>query len=237
MFTFISVSDWPSEFKYNMLTNIQKNISSMEASVTRKLREYIFSSIHFVMYFFDFVLAMIIAYYYIKDSEIIKNTFLSLVPKRLRPCFTMTGKDINKVLSYFIRGQILTAIILGTIETIILLILKVKYALILGFLGGISNLIPYFGPIIATIPPVAVSLLDSPTKAIWVIVAYIIVQQIDNAFISPKIIEGNLGLHPVITLLAVLVGGEFFGIVGMFLAVPIAAVLKIIFSRTIDAIV
>jgi predicted PurR-regulated permease PerM len=74
-------------------------------------------------------------------------------------------------------------------------------------------------------------------KALQTIIVFVVVQQLDNAFISPKIIEGKLGLHPVTTILAVLAGGEFFGIAGMFVAVPIVAVIKVIFKRIVEAIV
>jgi len=84
---------------------------------------------------------------------------------------------------------------------------------------------------------VAVALIDSPVKAFWTVVAFLVIQQIDNAFISPKIIEGRLGLHPITTILAVLAGGEFFGIIGMLVAVPVTAVLKVILKRLIEAIV
>ncbi len=131
----------------------------------------------------------------------------------------------------------MTALIVSTMEVIGLFIIKVKYPIILGIVGGIANIIPYFGPIIGAVPAVAVALIQSPVKALWTIIVFTIVQQIDNAFISPKIIEGRLGLHPVTTILAVLAGGEFLGITGMLVAVPIVAILKVIAKRLVEAIV
>lgn len=148
-----------------------------------------------------------------------------------------TCREINDILSNFIQGQLLTAAIIGVMETVALFIVGVKYAPILGIIGGISNIIPYFGPFIGAIPAVAVALIDSPVKVLWTVVAFVIIQQIDNMFISPKIIEGRLGLHPVTTILAVLVGEEFFGIIGMLLAVPVTAVIKVILKRSVEAIV
>jgi len=167
-----------------------------------------------------------------KDAEFFKKGALSLVPRRWRNEIIGTCREINEILSCFIQGQLLTALIIGIMETVALAIIGVKYSPILGFIGGISNIIPYFGPFIGAIPSVAVALIDSPVKAFWTVV-----QQIDNAFISPKIIEGRLGLHPITTILAVLAGGEFFGIIGMLVAVPVTAVLKVILKRLIEAIV
>jgi predicted PurR-regulated permease PerM len=89
---------------------------------------------------------------------------------------------------------------------------------------------------LGSIPAVAIALLDSPIKALGYS-GFSVVQQIDNAFISPKIIEGRLGLHPVTTILAVLIGGEFFGIVGMLLSVPVFAIIKVLLKRAVEAIV
>jgi len=187
--------------------------------------------------FFDFLMAMIIAYYLMKDADFFREGFLSLFPRKWRNGIITTAREINAVVSNFIKGQLLTALIVGCLEAIGLLIIKVRYPVVLGFVGGIANIIPYFGPFIGAIPAVAVALLQSPAKVIWTIVVFTLIQQIDNNFISPKIIEGRLGLHPVTTILVVLVGGEFFGIFGMLVSVPAAAILKIILKRTIKAIV
>ena len=180
---------------------------------------------------------MIIAYYYIKDAELLKEGFLSLTPRKWRNFLISTGREVSLILANFIQGQLLTALIVGALESIGLILIHAKYPVVLGMIGGIFNIIPFFGPFLGAIPAVAVSLIESPMKALWTALVFTIIQQIDNSLISPKIIEGRLGLHPVTTILAVLVGGEFMGILGMLIAVPIAAIIKIIVNRTIDLIV
>lgn len=233
----ISSSKWPEDIKSAIFREINKSMQLAENMILDTLKNTLAGMMRVVSTLFDLVLAMIIAYYLLKDAEYFKNISLSLVPRKWRTWLITTFREINSVVSKFIQGQLLTALIIGTLETIALFIVGVKYPLILGMIGGVANIIPYFGPFLGAIPAVTVALIESPVKALWTVIAFIIVQQLDNGFISPKIIEGKLGLHPVTTILAVLIGGEFFGIVGMLISVPIAAIIKIIAKRTIEAIV
>lgn len=237
MVNIINSSKWPPDIKNAIFKQINTGTTIAENAIIDTLKNSLAGFIRTISTMFDFVLAMIIAFYLIKDAEFFKKVSLSMVPRKWRNGLIGTFREINEIMSNFIQGQLLTALIVGTLETIALLILGVKYPLILGMVGGIANIIPYFGPIIGAIPSVAIALIESPIKAMWTIIAFIVIQQLDNGFISPKIIEGRLGLHPVTTILAVLVGSEFFGIVGMLVAVPVAAVLKVIFKRTVEAIV
>ncbi|HOM02545.1 MAG TPA: AI-2E family transporter [Acetivibrio sp.] len=233
----IDSSGWSAEMKNAIYNEINNGVSIAENMLMDALRKTLIGFFKWVTGISNIILAMIIAYYIMKDAELFKKGALSLVPRRWRNEIIGTCREINDILSCFIQGQLLTALIIGIMETIALAIVGVKYSPILGFIGGISNIIPYFGPFIGAIPAVAVALIDSPVKAFWTVVAFLVIQQIDNAFISPKIIEGRLGLHPVTTILAVLAGGEFFGIIGMLIAVPVTAILKVILKRLIEAIV
>ena len=233
----IDTSNWPIEIKNAVFNEINNAVGILEIRLLNTLRNALFGSMNAATSIGDFIIAMIIAYYLIKDAEFFKKNFLSLVPRKWRNNIIVTCREINDILSSFIQGQILTAVIIGIMETTALLVIGVKYAPILGIIGGISNIIPYFGPFIGAIPAVAVAFIDSPVKVVWTITAFIVIQLIDNAFISPKIIEGRLGLHPVTTILAVLVGEEFFGIAGMLVAVPVTAVIKVILKRSIETIV
>lgn len=233
----IQSSDWSPDLKNTLFREIENGIAMVQTISIDTLRGSLVKLVGTVTAMFDLILAMIIAYYLIKDAEFFKEAFLSLLPRRWRNGMVGTGREINMVMSNFIQGQLMTALIVGTMEIIGLSIVRVKYPLILGLIGGIANIIPFFGPILGAIPAVAIALIESPVKAAWAILVFVIIQQIDNAFISPKIIEGRLGLHPVTTILAVLVGGEFAGIFGMLVSVPIAAVIKVVLKRSIEAIV
>ncbi|PYG87323.1 putative PurR-regulated permease PerM [Ruminiclostridium sufflavum DSM 19573] len=233
----IKTSKWPPEIKkliFGEIDNATVILQHFFSQTMKKSLGVVASSIAILV---NTVLSMIIAYYFLKDIEGIKRSALMIAPKRMRNDLVNIGRELNGIVTHFIQGQLLTACIVGILETVGLYFVHVKYPFILGVIGGIANIIPYFGPFLGAVPAVAIALLDSPGKAFFTILVFIIVQQIDNAFISPKIIEGKLGLHPITTIVAVLIGGEFFGIIGMLIGVPVTAMLKVIIKKMIDMVV
>ena len=233
----IKSSKWSKDIKNVLFREIQSAGEGIQAYINRALKRSLTMFIETLTMLFDFLLAMVIAYYLIKDSDYFKSVALSIIPGKWRKGIIATGKEINMVLSKFIQGQLLTAIIVGVLETIGLFLVRVKYPLVLGVIGGIAEIIPYFGPVIGAVPAVAIALIESPIKAMWAVLVYVVVQQLENAYISPKIIEGRLGLHPVATIMVILAGGKFFGVAGMLLAVPVTAILRVLIKRTINAVV
>ncbi|HHW48936.1 MAG TPA: AI-2E family transporter [Clostridiaceae bacterium] len=234
---FIKSSNWPSEFKNAIFREIQNGTAFVQNYISDILKKALSVFIETVSMLFNIFLSMVIAYYFLKDAGFFRESVLSIVPRKWRNWMIGTGREINSILSNFIQGQLLTALIVGVLEIIGLVIVGAKYALVLGTFGGIANVIPYFGPVIGAIPAVAIALIESPVKAVWTALVFIIVQQLDNNFISPRIIEGRVGLHPVTTIFAVLVGETFFGIPGMLIAVPVTGIIKVILKRAVDAIV
>ncbi|MCI8273675.1 MAG: AI-2E family transporter [Clostridia bacterium] len=141
----------------------------------------------------------------------------------------------NIIFFKFISSQLLDAIIVGVLVTIAMTILKVKYAVLLGFVIGLFNMIPYFGAIIAVALSILITVITGGlSQAIVMAVVVIILQQVDANIINPKIIGNSLEMSPLLVIFAVTVGGAYFGVLGMFLAVPVAAVLKIIVNDFID---
>ncbi|NLC69026.1 MAG: AI-2E family transporter [Clostridiaceae bacterium] len=235
--TSVRRSRLPDEIKEAMFTEINASMAMAQDYIISYLKKSVSRIAGILDFIINMLLAMIIAYYFIKDSGFFKSTILSLIPKKQRKGILLAGREVHLVLTSFIQGQLLTALIVGTMEVAGLVLLKVKYPIVMGLISGIGNVIPYFGPIIGAIPAVAVALIDSPLKALLTVIMFFIIQQIDNIVITPKIVEGRVGLHPVTTIFAVLVGNEFFGISGMLLAVPAAAVLKVILKRAMEALV
>jgi predicted PurR-regulated permease PerM len=232
----IKSSSWSDNIKTVIFKEIENGTAMVQKSLVGVLENGLDILVDTVKIIVDLTISMVIAYYVIKDADKFIDYILSILPLRWRKGLAGIGREINRILAGFIQGQLLTALIVGVLETMGLLIIKMKYSLALGMLGGLANIIPYFGPYIGVIPALAIALTLSPMKALWTIVVFVVVQQIDNNFISPKMIEGKLGLHPVATIFAVLVGGEFFGILGMLLAVPVMAIIRVLLNKVVDAI-
>jgi predicted PurR-regulated permease PerM len=162
---------------------------------------------------------------------------LKSIPKGIRDQVINISRDIDNLLSRFIRGQLIIAMIVGVLSIIALVVLKVQFAFLIGTIAGVTNIIPYFGPIIGAIPAIIVALLDEPMKAIWVIIAFFIIQQTESAILSPKIVGESVGLHPVFVILVLLIGGELFGVIGLIFAIPIAASIKIILNHLVKILI
>lgn len=232
----IKASNWSDQVKEAIFKEIESGTEMIRELLVRFLENGLNTIMDVARKLVDLTVAMVIAYYVIKDGETFRDFALLLLPRRMRTGLTGIGKEISRILAGFIQGQLMTALIVGVLETMGLMLVKMKYPLVLGMIGGLANIIPYFGPYIGVLPAVAVALTISPLKAVWVLVVFIVVQQLDNNFISPKMIEGRLGLHPVATIFAVLAGGEFFGILGMLLAVPAMAILRVLFNKAVKAV-
>ncbi|MFZ2539016.1 MAG: AI-2E family transporter, partial [Oscillospiraceae bacterium] len=184
----------------------------------------------------NITLGFIIALYILIDMEYFKDLY--------HQCTTLLFKsqhyekiagymaDVNGVISSFIRGQLLAALIVGILSSIALYIVGLDFAVFVGMTSGLFNIIPYFGPLIGSVLAVVVGLLSgSLNKAVLAVIALVIVQQIDSNIISPKIVGDSVGLHPVFIMLAIIIGGSIFGIWGMLIAVPVAGIIKLILNR------
>lgn len=230
-------SNWSGQVKDAVFEQIGRITEQIQGWLVKLLENGLKLAVDIVRIVVDATLAMVISYYVIRDGEKFRDQALLLAPRRWRNGLLDTSRQISRILAGFIRGQLIIAFIVGMLETIGLALIGMKYPLALGMIGGLANIIPYLGPYIGAIPAVAVALTISPVKALWTAAVFIIVQQIDNNFISPRMMEERLGLHPVATIFAVLAGGEFFGIPGMLLAVPVVAIFRVVMNRIVEAIV
>ncbi len=181
------------------------------------------SVLNIVLYF---IVGPLLGIYILMHNERIKATFIKIIPKRFKNHTIIILDKINKVGGKYVRGQILVSIIVGILCTIVLLILKVDFAILLGFIAGLFNLIPLLGPIIGAVPAALAALFISPLKALLVILLFIAVQQIDNYVISPNIMKYQVGVHPGIIIFSLMAGGALLGIWGLIIAVPTVAVLQ-----------
>ena len=182
------------------------------------------------------VIVPILAAYMLLDAENLKESFLGLVPAKGRPKADAIIGDLDQVVGGFIRGQIIDGTILATMITIMLAIMHVPYALLIGLASGVLNVIPYAGALIAFIPAVTLALAyNGPTNALIVAVLIVVIHQIDGNFVAPRVLKENVGLSPFWIVIAILGGSELFGLPGTFLAVPVAAMLRVLREHLLPA--
>lgn len=184
-----------------------------------------------------FFVAFIISIYILKDYEYFLELWMKLYKLIFRNSFighklSYVFNIVNDVFSKFIRGQLLEAFCVGTLSAVALSIFNIDYAIVIGIIAGICNMIPYVGPLVGTVLAAIMGLLSGrPIKVLYAIIAMLMVQQIDNNFLAPKIVGESVGLHAVFTMMAILIGGNVGGLLGMLLAVPIAASIRVIFNN------
>jgi len=174
------------------------------------------------------VLAPIVGYYFLRDREKIKNKFLLLAAPGRKKEFLRLAGELNDLARGFVRGYLSVALIMAVLSSMFYYAMGLDYALVLGLLMGIADLVPYFGPILGAIPAVLVALTESGTKAGIVIIGLLVLQQAESSVITPRIMGNRVGLHPVTTIFAVLAGGYLGGLGGAILAVPAAAAVLLI---------
>ena len=225
--------------------NINEKIAELVSSVQRYFAYILEHTAGFVISLggniFSFVLATALSVYLIKDAEY----FADLWRKLFGLVFgkSAAGAKTTEILGIvddtfkkYIRGQLLEAAIVGVLSAVVLYLIGIDYAIMIGVISGICNMIPYIGPIAGTVLAVIMALLSGqPVLALWATAGMILVQQIDNNLLAPKIVGDSVGLHPVFTMLAIVIGGNMGGLIGMLTAVPVAASVKILLSRWYEA--
>lgn len=176
----------------------------------------------------------VLTFYFMKDGDLIARSVKRAVPPESRQWAFPLARQIDGVLGGFIRGQLIVALFVGVLSGLALMLLGIDFALILGIVAGVTNIIPYLGPFIGAVPAVLMALLTSPLQTLWVILAFTIIQQVESSVISPRIVGKRVGLHPTLVILALLMGGALGGLVGLLIAVPTAAVIRVLTLAIVD---
>ncbi|MFH0912580.1 MAG: AI-2E family transporter [Patescibacteria group bacterium] len=173
----------------------------------------------------------ILTLYFILDENGIKNFFISLMPMKQKSRIITIANKVGLKLGGWLRGQIILAIAVGVIVYIGLLIMGIPYALTLAIVAGILEIVPIIGPIISAVPAILLAFTISPTTALMVTIFYILVQELENKLLVPKVMQHAVGLNPVTIIIIILIGAKLFGILGILLAVPVASVVYVILEE------
>ncbi len=222
----------------NLEQKTREIIETVSKYLTKGLNTMLSSAVNVTFSFVKGIFIIIISIYILKDKNSLKRTVTRFIyaftaddkADRLMDAFS----EINGIFSRFILGKSLDSIIIGILCFIGLKLLKVEFALLLSVIVGITNMIPYFGPFLGMVPSFIITLFYSPIKALWVIIYIFLLQQFDGWYLGPKILGEQVGLSPIWVITAILIGQQVYGVLGMFLAVPIAATIKIFMDKIID---
>jgi predicted PurR-regulated permease PerM len=215
---------WPD--KLDQL--IEQNVSKIENYIYGTLQGFVSGIYSLLSKVLIIIFAPILAFYILKDWEDIRTTFLNILPPGTRREFCIMARQIDTVVIQFTKGYLMISAMIGVLIGIAAAIIGVKFAILIGIISALSELVPYFGPLLGGIPAVGLALSQSPQAALYMALTIIILQQIESNIISPKIIGDKLGMHPLMIVFALLAGGKLMGVWGMLIAVPLTATLRII---------
>jgi predicted PurR-regulated permease PerM len=186
---------------------------------------------------FDLVVVLIISVYLLADGGRFIGWLMGIVPEGRREQVWYFVNSLDRVLGGYIRGQLIVAITVGILAGVGCYALGVPYALLIGIFALIAESIPVFGPVIASIPAILVALFSVPLLNKFLVVAwFIVIQQVEQNVVGPRITGRAVGIHPVVAMVAILIGVESAGIIGAFLAVPIAGLLQVV-SREVYRVI
>ena len=231
-------SFWKSEQVKNILDSIKK-IDVSKIINLDTVMQYAKGAISLLTGVIDIFVMIVVSVYALLERgkllRFIKGLSSAILNEEICLKIGKYFNDTNKIFYKFLSSQIIDALIVGVLATILMSILKVEYAVLLGFMVGLFNIIPYFGAIVGVMIAILITLITGGiSQAIWMGILVTILQQIDANIINPKIVGNSLEISPLLIIFSVTVGGAYFGVLGMFLAVPVAAVLKILINDYIE---
>ena len=231
----LTEKEWFMRFQENDFVSIEKLTSQFEQNakmIAQDIVSKIAGTVGFVANMV-MVLALIpfVLFFILKDGKHAPMFLKKVLRKKHQGEAEDILKDMDDALSSYIQGQLIVSLCVGVLAYIGYVVIGLEYALVLGLFAMATNVIPFIGPWIGTFPALIVGILASPFQALLVIIVVVIVQQIESNFISPLVMGKKLNMHPLTIIFVLLIGGQFAGLIGLLLAVPTYALLKVIVSH------
>lgn len=235
------ITDFANNVIYNNVPKyfkeiIDSNIIKLESVASSYLNELFKQIVNCVVELPTYILAPVFIYYFLVDTEIFVNLIKRLIPIKARLKVLELSSEMDKIIGGFIRSQIILSLIVMVLTFFVLIFFKIRYPIVIAFINGVANVIPYFGPIIGLFPALLAALAESGHKAIMIGVTFAILQEIESSIIAPKIMGESIGMHPVFVICVLLIGGKYFGPLGLIISIPVGGVIKVAWNYLVRSI-
>lgn len=228
------------DFNYinNLLVEAEPNlINTLKSFASNALPLIYTTGVSVIKGLLNMIIAIIVSIYMLSDKETISKNFkrmlYAFIPDNICDTLMRNLSECNKIFSSFIIGKSIDSLIIGIICFVSMSIFRMPYALIISVIVGVTNMIPYFGPFIGAVPGTLILILISPFKALGFLVLILVLQQFDGLYLGPKILGSSTGLKPLWIIIAITIGGNIAGVIGMFFGVPIMAVFAYLANNVI----
>ena len=177
------------------------------------------------------IVILVLAFYWTLDGPRTIKSFLLLVPQEQRESISELISTMESKLGFYIAGQAVLCLVIGSLALVAYLLIGLPNALMLAVLAGVFEAVPMIGPLLGAIPAGLVALSISPVKLVWVIVATVVIQQLENSLLVPRVMRKAVGVNPFVSLLAIFAFSSLFGIAGALMAIPLAAIIQLLLDR------
>lgn len=213
---------------------IETNLRDLADDVVSAIQRGVVATVRTVAGTVGFVIGLVVIpfwlFYVLHDESELKEGIAHIVPLQARPDARCAVRLIDDILSAYIRGQLLLVLFVGGMATVAMFIIGVPFALVLGVIAGMFEILPYIGPILGAIPAILVALVSDPISALWTAIAFFSIQQVENLILVPRIAGESVQLHPAVVMVVLVIGNELGGFLGMIVAVPITAIIRDMFK-------
>jgi predicted PurR-regulated permease PerM len=217
-----------SGFAQSLADVVSKNLDSISNQLSNVGGAILTQTVGVISGLVAFVTVLVLSFYLLLEEQGFKKMYMGVMPEEWHEPFSEITRKIMVKLGAWIRGQLILMFAVGLATTIGMLLIGSPYALTLGVWSGLTEVIPVVGPIVGAVPGVATSLAQSPLHGLLALMVYAIVQQLENNILVPRIMARAVGLNPVLVILAIIIGGKLYGLTGVFIAVPLTAVLSVV---------
>jgi len=214
--------------EHGTLDNLNQGFTAIKENLAAALESVLGTVVSIFGGIVSFFVILVITFYMTIEESALKRSLGFILPDKYQT-FTMEIIDkVQKQIGNWLKGQLVLCLIVGLMVYIGMLILGINYALILALLAALGEFIPYVGTLVAAIPAIFLAFTQSPVKALFVLFLFVIVQQTENHLIAPKVMQKAVGLNPIIVITAMLIGAKIGGILGVFLAIPVATAISVV---------
>ncbi len=217
--------------RYGLGDNLQSGLESLQAQLAGMAGGLVGTVTDFVSGVVGLVVVLVMAYYMVVQQKEASRVLHDFVPEEYQEVVSSVLKRVEEKIGRWLLGQISLCLIIGVMYYVGLLLIGSKGALVFAVWGGFTEFIPYLGPFLGAIPPVVLALTESPLKALLTLIVIIVIQQSEGHIIVPKVMQKAVGLNPIVSIVALLIGAKLFGLIGALLAIPVATAVSAILSE------
>jgi|GEM_PF-401654 len=216
----------------NLQEQLTQTVTTQAPAIAQHTGEF---ALAFISGLVDLVLVLVVTFYLLIDERRFRLATLRTFEPSRRPAVRRVFREVARVFGAYVRAQLIVAVSLGALVTVTLFVIGVPYALFLGVFAAFAEFIPMVGPIVGMVPPLLIAGTMSGTTVLWVLVALVVIQQVESNVLVPRLSARAVGIHPIGSILALVLGFEVGGVIGALFAVPIAGLLWVLASTALNA--